>query len=314
MSTLLDIAYKSQYDPDAGLSRNDCGPACLAMIINALGAPVTTDAVFHRTGARPEEFVSMAQLMRAGESYGAPLEFRKSWGLGDLRAALDLGRPFIALVHYGAFSETKKGVSTQSKFAGPHFVLVTGYDESSVIGHDPLWGGDRRDDGAFRRWKNGVWLAAWGRCHEDCDDRGRCNPDFAALISVRAVTAAARLQAPADIVRRIRAKCAFDGVPQPDLAQPATLHAYLSTLANWGLGREARRVTTTDTLWRLAKAYYGAGGKMDVIRYYNGLEPTDVIYNGQILLIPEPTLPGVVPEDRMPTGMTPAAMERGPRW
>ena len=54
MSVLLNITYKSQYDPDAAASRNDCGPACLAMLVNALGVTATTDAVFHRTGAPPE--------------------------------------------------------------------------------------------------------------------------------------------------------------------------------------------------------------------------------------------------------------------
>ena len=32
MGTILNLPYKSQYDPDAGVSRNDCGPACLAML------------------------------------------------------------------------------------------------------------------------------------------------------------------------------------------------------------------------------------------------------------------------------------------
>ena len=65
VGALLDIPYKSQSDPDAAISRNDCGPACLAMLLNALGIPATTDAVFHRTGAAADGYVSMAQLMRA---------------------------------------------------------------------------------------------------------------------------------------------------------------------------------------------------------------------------------------------------------
>ena len=61
MTSLLSIEYKSQYDPDAVASRNDCGPACLAMLANALGTMATTDAVFHRTGATADGYVSMAQ-------------------------------------------------------------------------------------------------------------------------------------------------------------------------------------------------------------------------------------------------------------
>ena len=306
MPTLLNIAYKSQYDSDAAASRNDCGPACLAMLLNALGVAVTTDAAFQRTGAAADGYVSMAQLMRASESYGAPLEFRKGWTLAALRARLDLARPVIALVHYGAFSELEPGISTQSLFKGPHFVLVVGYDQEHVIVHDPLWAGARRDEGAFRRWTNAVWAQAWGRCHEDCDLQGRCNPDQAVLISVRGLSSALRAQVPADLVRRIRAKAAFDGLPEPNLSQPASLHSYRVALGKWGQRTTAHRVLSTDTLWRLAKAYYGDGEKLNVIQLFNGLAPADVIHDGQVLLIPEPLLSGVVPPERRPVGGTPA--------
>jgi ABC-type bacteriocin/lantibiotic exporter with double-glycine peptidase domain len=178
---LLAIGYKSQLDPDAGRSRNDCGPACLAMLLNALGLAATTDEVFQRCGAPASGFVSMAQLMRAGRRYGAPLDFHRGWGLVELRRRLDEARPLIALVHYAAFSELQPGLSTQSPFTGPHFVLVVGYDEDRVVVHDPLWTGERRREGAFRPWPNAVWMEAWGRCHEDG------NPDFAALVPARSI-------------------------------------------------------------------------------------------------------------------------------
>lgn len=305
MSTLLSVAYKSQYDPDAMASRNDCGPTCLAMLLNALGISATTDAVFRRTGARPEGYVSMAQLMRVGESYGAPLEFRKSCGLDQLRAWLDLARPLIALVHYAAFSELQPGVSTQNPFKGPHFVLVVGYDERSVVVHDPLWTGDRRGEGAFRRWTNTVWQQAWSSCHTDCDPQEHCNPDRAAVVSVKPLKAGLRTQVPADVIRRVCAKAAYDGRPQPDLNQPAILNNAVLALGTWGKHTVARRVDASDTLWRLAKAYYGDGQKLNVIQYFNGLSPTDVIHDGQVLLIPEPTLPGTIPDDRKPTGGAP---------
>ncbi len=305
MSTLLSVAYKSQYDPDAAASRNDCGPACLAMLLNALGISATTDAVFHRSGARSDGYISMAQLMRVGDSYAAPLEFRKGCGLAQLRAWLDLARPLIALVHYGAFSALQPGVSTQNPFKGPHFVLAVGYDEQSVVVHDPLWTGDRRGEGAFRRWPNAVWQQAWGRCHEDCNPQGVCNPDGAALVSVKPLATGQRTQVPADVIRRICARAAYDGRPQPDLSQPAVLGQAVLALGTWGKRTVARRVDATDTLWRLAKAYYGDGQKMAVIQYFNGLSPTDVVHDGQVLLIPEPTLPGNIPDDRRPTGGTP---------
>ena len=305
MGTLLNLAYKSQYDSDAAASRNDCGPACLAMVLNGLGVPATTDAVFQRTGAAPDKFISMAQLMRVGESYNAPLEFRKGLNLGELRGYLDLGKPLIALVQYAAFSEHQPGVSTQSNFKGPHFVVVVGYDQDAVMVHDPLWANARRDEGAFKKWPTAVWLQAWGRCHEYCDAQGNCNPDFAALISVRAVSAEAKAQAPAEVIRRIRAKAAYENAPQPDLAQPANLQAAVKALGAWGRRVAARKVLPTDTLWRIAKAYYGDGNKMAVIRYFNGLAETDAIRDGQVLLIPEPVLNGEVPPEKRPVGSAP---------
>lgn len=310
MSVLLNINYKSQFDPDAAVSRNDCGPACLAMLVNALGVTATTDAVFHRTGAAAEGYISMAQLMRAGESYQAPLEFRKGWGLTQLRAVLDLARPAIALVHYGAFSELQPGISTQNAFRGPHFVLVVGYDEQHVVVHDPLWTGPRRNEGAFKRWPNAVWQAAWSRCHEDCDAQGRCNPDQALLISVRKLNAAQRVTVPADTLRRMRAKAALLGQPEPPLPTPATLTTALMALGAWGKRTVAHRVTPSDTLWRLATAYYGDGSKLRVIQIFNGLSESDVIHDGQVLLIPEPALSGAIPEDRRPLGGTEAAPPR----
>jgi predicted double-glycine peptidase len=307
MPTLLNIAYKSQYDTDAVASRNDCGPACLAMLLNALGVAATTDAVFQRTGAASDGYVSMAQLMRVGESYGAPLEFRHGWKLFDLRARLDLARPMIALVHYGAFSELEPGVSTQSQFKGPHFVLVVGYDEAHVMVHDPLWTGARRDEGAFRRWPYAVWEAAWSRCHEDCDPQGRCNPDQAVLISVRGLSRTLRAQVPADLVRRLRAKAAFDGLPEPNLTQPASLNRLREALGQWGRRAVPHRVSSTDTLWRLAKAYYGDGARLNVIQSFNGLAPADVIHDGQVLFIPEPLLNGALAPDRLPRGATRSA-------
>jgi hypothetical protein len=148
-------------------------------------------------------------------------------------------------------------------------------------------------------------MAAWGRCHEYCDSNGQCNPDFAALISVRSMSAPTKVHIPADVIRRIRAKAAYDNLPQPDLTQPASLLGYYNALGKWGARVVGRKVIPTDTLWRLAKAYYGDGNKMSVIRYFNGLAETDVIHDGQILLIPEPTLNGEIPPDKAPVGSTP---------
>jgi nucleoid-associated protein YgaU len=60
-------------------------------------------------------------------------------------------------------------------------------------------------------------------------------------------------------------------------------------------------------LWRLAKAYYGDGARLNVIQAFNGLAPADVIHDGQVLLIPEPLLSGAVAPERQPRGATRSA-------
>ena len=116
MGTLLNIAYKSQHDLDAAESRNDCGPACLAMLLNALGVAVTTDGVFQRTGAPADGYLSTAQLRRVSESYGAPLEYHPGWGLGDLRSML-IPEPTLAGDRPG--QPAPRGLTASPQLGGP---------------------------------------------------------------------------------------------------------------------------------------------------------------------------------------------------
>ena len=68
------IPYKSQSDSDARDYRNDCGPACVAMILNGVGVNVSTNAVYRRTGAGAHEYVSVSQMMNAAATYSAASE------------------------------------------------------------------------------------------------------------------------------------------------------------------------------------------------------------------------------------------------
>lgn len=291
MSVLLSIPYKSQYDADASDFRNDCGPTCLAMIVIALGQDVATNAIFWRTGAAPNGFVTMAQLMRAAESFGVPLEYRRNWSLEALKATLAVGQPVIALLHYGAWSQIKPGVSTQSPFTGPHFVLVAGFDAESIFVHDPLYTGDRRSEGSFKAYSPGLFMDAWGRAHEDRDALGNLNPDHAALVCTRLVGTTGKAAMDPLLMRRIRAKAAWDGAKLPDLSHLTTVNSYVLALGNWGTRTATHVVGPGDTLYNLAKAFYGDGNKYRVIALFNGLSDSDVIHDGDVLLIPEPTQP-----------------------
>ncbi len=104
------IPYKSQIDPDAGDFRNDCGPPCLAMILHGPDVEVSTNAVYRKTGAKANGYVSVSQLMRAGRAYGVPFDYFNDWSMMHLQVAIKGGHPFIALVHYGEWVKIDPGI------------------------------------------------------------------------------------------------------------------------------------------------------------------------------------------------------------
>lgn len=287
----LDAPYKSQLDDDADASRNDCGPACLAMLLNGLNIPTTTNAVFARTGAGPDEFTSTTQLSQVSATYGVELTWSVGLKLGQLRAYVNMGRAPIALVHYGTWSE--RGL-TESQFTGPHFVVVVGYSADTVVIHDPLYSPARRSEGENRSYDTNLFMEAWGRAHEDCWAPGRCNPDFGALIPGPKHTIE-RQVVPADTLRRIQAWSAAQRRGTPDLRHRASLTSYLQAIGNWGRKPVAHTVREDDTLPILGVIYYGSARYGEVVALFNGLDAGEQLRPGQVVLIPEPRNPSTRP-------------------
>ena len=301
------IPYKSQFDPDADEFRNDCGPASLAMVLHAYGVNVSTNAVYRKTGTKANDFVSLAQLMRAAQSYGYPLDYFHSWTLAQLKAKISEGRPVMLLVHYGAWSQLQPGVSTQSSFKGPHFVVVVGFDDEHIYVNDPLWRDERRIEGFRRAWTHQQFDEAWSRNHEDGNrDRAGLYPRASlstAPFGAGQYASAANFQPDAEAGRRIRAWALHQGLEPPMLDSPATLNAYLASIGGWGQRRARHVVTENDDLGMLALRYYGDPLKWDVILAYNGLTPTDTVYDGDVLYIPEPLeQPLSIPASELPLG------------
>ncbi|MBI3761547.1 MAG: LysM peptidoglycan-binding domain-containing protein [Chloroflexi bacterium] len=132
-------------------------------------------------------------------------------------------------------------------------------------------------------------MDAWGRAHEDRDASGNPNPDRAALVCTRLVGTTGQTALDPLLVRRIRAKAAWDGRPLPDLTHLTTVNSYALALGDWGRRTASHIVGPGDTLYNLAKVFYGDGSKYRVIALFNGLSDSDVIHDGDALLIPEPT-------------------------
>ena len=286
------VPYKSQYDADADEFRNDCGPASLAMILQSYGVHVSTDAVYRKTGATANRYVSIGQLMRAALGYGVPFEYFYDWSLEQLMDTLSQGRPLITLIHYGAWSQLDPGVSTQNSFEGPHFVVVLGYDDQHIYVNDPLWKLDRRNEGYRRAWPHEQFMAAWNSNHLD-GNRDRSGIFSQRVLPTRAYSSANPSATPlVDFThvesQRMQAWIKYFALPEPDSSNPASLNAYQSAMSKWGQQYVEHEVTAEEDLTLIAEKYYGDPAKWQVILAYNALTEVDTIHDGQQLKIPEP--------------------------
>jgi hypothetical protein len=298
---IASIPYKSQYDPDANEFRNDCGPACLAMVLGGFGISASTNAVHRRSGVQGDRYVSITQLMNAASSYGLTFEYFYAWTVPQLIETVRSGKAVIALVHYGAWSQMNPGISTQNTFQGPHFVVVIGADDRMIYVNDPLWKEERRAQGFRKAWTHAQFYTAWSACHLDG------NRDCSGIVTQQPLptTAYGRgepallSQAKLDpqTVCRLRAWAFFNNAPLPTQTNPATLYAYLTAMGRWAHYRVQHTVASGDDLGLLALRYYDDPMKYRVIEAFNGLNPGDTIMAGDVLLIPEPrqfTLPAAV--------------------
>jgi uncharacterized protein YvpB len=130
---LAAIPYKSQEDSDALMYPGDCGAACVAMILLAFGKQVSTNDVFKSTGVPANQYLGRSDLIRAAQKQEIQLQKFGSWNFTNIKQSIDGGHPLIALVNYGAWSAASSSVTTQSKFSGPHFVVVVGYDGNNIL-------------------------------------------------------------------------------------------------------------------------------------------------------------------------------------
>lgn len=289
---IASIPYKSQYDSDANEFRNDCGPACLAMVLAGFGINASTNAVHRRAGVSGDRYVSITQLMNAATSYGVTLEYFYAWTIPQLISTVRAGKPVIALVHYGAWSQMNPGISTQNTFQGPHFVVVVGADDRMIYVNDPLWKEERRSQGFRKAWSHAQFYAAWSSCHLDG------NRDLSGIVAQQPLPTApfgrgepaplAQTKLDPRTICRLRAWAYFNNAPLPTQTNPATLYAYLSAMGRWGQYRVQHAIGEGDDLGLLALRYYGDPMKYKVIEAFNGLNPGDTIAAGDILLVPEP--------------------------
>lgn len=157
MEKNLQVGYKSEWDPDATSSNNDCGPTALATVINFLGdTPVTTDQVSIAAEAG-KGLVTIAQLVTAADKLGYTLTNEENCTLERIKQLIDQGVPPIVLVHYGSLTSTQDKV-----FKGGHFMPVVGYRaDDSLYVNDPNFKGTEREQGDHHVYTKDEFMKAW---------------------------------------------------------------------------------------------------------------------------------------------------------
>ncbi len=157
----LDVPFISQRSKEADGQGRDCGPTCLAMVIRAEPAPSnspTVNELYDRYLRGHNENTQWGDLRDIAKGEGLnPKRSRydnRNLALEDVRSLIRKGHPVIVLVNYAHWPS-----STTNGFDGNHFVLVTGFDESNVYLHDPLF--KDSDKGKHYRLDNATFLNGW---------------------------------------------------------------------------------------------------------------------------------------------------------
>ena len=288
MSKILNVPYRSQGDPDATFATTDCGAACVAMLLEGFGNKVTIDDVFKATNRPKDVFLSRGDMIKSANVFHLGLR-RFNVGSQDfLKRSIDNNKPFIALIHYLAWSKRGRNF-TQSNFKSAHFVVVTGYDGNDVFVHDPLWWAPRRSEGEDKKMTYTQFASAWGTA-----SKFPGNPNFAGLIPKNGMPGLVQPVIPPvsdDVINRILAWAFMTGntVNAETLAQREVVDVFLTFMKDWGTKVVDHVVQPNDDLGLLALHYYGDPLKWKVITLFNGLPPINAFKEGDVLKIPEPT-------------------------
>lgn len=139
---VLPVPMIPQWSPTANKRRNDCGPACVAMCLSYAGKlnRLTVDTLALETSlAQSDTGLMPAALVTLAARHGLPMAAHSDVTLRAIQAQIDKRRPVIVLV---AFRFILGRLDQADNVPGQdgHFMVVTGYDDTHVVMHDPdVW-------------------------------------------------------------------------------------------------------------------------------------------------------------------------------
>lgn len=140
-----DLPYVTQYESN-GLGYNNCGPACLTMLLAAAGLIEPSHEAMHRAAdyirdgvydgnwnaGTKTDFPGMQALTL--REHGTPSTILRTWQ--DVWARLDQGQPVILLVDNSVL-QPRQYPATEA-FNAHHFIVLTGWDAERYRVNDPL--------------------------------------------------------------------------------------------------------------------------------------------------------------------------------
>lgn len=127
-------------------SAQTCGPACLRMLLAALGVSQDEATIAHRCGTTTIG-CTVQDLVQGAQSFGLNAALLRSFDEPGAVAALSNQVPFVAMIDVASLENTMPLLSW-------HFVVPVGLAQDEVTFHDPA-------DGPNRRVKLDDFLAAW---------------------------------------------------------------------------------------------------------------------------------------------------------
>lgn len=135
----LNVPLIPQWGIGANFRRNDCGVACVAMLLSYYGKldGLSVDALTRQTGlAASDSGLYPVQLAVLGAQHDLPLAVHSGTTLDAIRGEIDAGRPVIALVAYRYILGRLDQADNVPGKDG-HFLVILGYDDTHVVANDP---------------------------------------------------------------------------------------------------------------------------------------------------------------------------------